>query len=133
MIKPAFLGVSMVFVLLLFSGCAPSQQTWHDAGLKPLTHDELENLFSRRRTTRWTSSEYRKGAGAYDRGGAAKLNWYKGEAVGSWRIVGDTFCTKYPKIHGGNESCFTFYKTGVNQYLLYLPDGAFNATVEFTN
>lgn len=133
MIKSLFLGASLAVALVMVSGCGPTQQSLRERGLTPLTHDELETLFSRRRTTRWTTVESVKGAGAYEQGGAAKLNWYGGEAVGSWRIVGDTFCTKYPKIHRGNETCYTFYKTGGNEYRLYLPDGAFNATVVFTN
>jgi len=133
MIKTLSFGASLLVALLMLPGCGPSQQSLQERGLNPLTYSELETLFSRRRTTRWTSAKGVNGAGAYDVGGAAKLNWYKGEAVGSWRIVGDTFCTKYPKLHRGSETCFTFYKTGGNEYQLYLPDGAFNATVVFSN
>ena len=133
MLKTLFLGASLLAVLFMLSGCGPSRESLRKRGLSPLTHSELESLFSRRRTTRWTSAEGVNGAGAYDEGGAAKLNWRHGQATGSWRIVGDTLCTKYPKIRQGSENCFSLYRTRDNEYQLYFPDGAFNATVEFTN
>lgn len=133
MIKTLILCASLWTVLLMLPGCGPSRESLRERGVNPLTHSELESLFSRRRTARWTSAEGVKGAGTYEEGGAAKLQWRHGEATGSWRIVGDTFCTKYAKVRRGSENCFSLFRVRDNEYQLYFPDGAFNATVEFTN
>jgi hypothetical protein len=71
--------------------------------------------------------------GTYTQDGVAKIDWGRGADEGSWRIIGGKFCTKYPKVRNGVETCFTVYKTGENEYKSILPDGSLNATGSFTN
>jgi len=123
----------MAIALLLVSGCATTEKSLQERGLTPLTHSELETLMSRTRTARWTTSKGVTGTGSYTQDGTAKLAWSGGGAEGSWRISGDRFCTKYPTIRGGNETCFSLYKMHENEYQSFFPDGSLNATLVYTN
>ena len=131
--RKATFGFSLLFVSLILSSCATTEKALQERGLAPLTHSELETLMSRTRTARWTSSKGAAGTGTYTQEGTAKLAWSGGGAEGSWRISGDKFCTKYPTIRGGNETCFTMYKTGEYEYQSFFPDGSFNAALVYTN
>jgi hypothetical protein len=131
--KPLFLSALMGVAFLMLSSCATTEKSLQERGLAPLTHNELETLMSRTRTTRWTTSKGVTGTGTYTQDGTAKLSWSGGGAEGSWRISGDKFCTTYPTIRKGNETCFTLYKTRENEYQLFFQDGSLNATAVYTN
>jgi hypothetical protein len=131
--KTLFLCALMGALFVILSGCATTEKSLQERGLTPLTHNDLETLLSRTRTVRWTSAKGVAGTGTYTQDGTAKLAWNGGGTEGSWRVSGDKFCTKYPTIRNGNETCFTMYKTSESEYQSFSPDGSFNATVVYTN
>jgi len=127
------LSALMCVAFLILSSCATTEKSLQERGLNPLTHSELETLMSRTRTARWTTSKGVSGTGTYSQDGTAKLAWSGGGAEGSWRVSGDKFCTAYPTIRGGKETCFTLYRIQENEYQSFFPDGGFNATLVYTN
>ena len=82
---------------------------------------------------RWTTAAGTSGTGTFALDGSAVLAWTGGGAKGTWRINGDSYCTRYPDIRHGKENCFTLYRTHPHQYSLFFPDGSLDATVTYTN
>lgn len=108
--------------LLALSACAGVDPAPQGPGRVLLTHDELKALLSTTRTVRIVA-QGAKITGVYGRDGAASLDWGTGGARGTWRIEGNKFCTKYPGIRRGYETCYVFEKTGENSYSLFFADG----------
>lgn len=137
--KKMVLGALLAITFLILTGFAraeqeTSQKALQANGVAPLTQSELETLMSRSRTARFAGKNNVTGTVTYAQEGTAKVGWNGGSDVGSWRINGDKFCTKYKKIRNGFETCFTFYKTGENEYqLFFFPEGNWNATFVYTN
>lgn len=131
--KILFSGAWMGVTLLMLSSCATTERPLQEPSLTFLTHNELKTLMSGTRTVSWTSSGLTgtaglTGTGIYTQDGTALLRWDRGSAEGTWRINGDRFCTTYPKIRRGYETCHSLHKTGENEYKLFLPDGSFSGT-----
>ena len=81
-----------------------------------LTHEELKAFFSESRTIRIISEQYRRSSTTtYQKDGTAIVDvdntGYR--MVGTWRIDGDQFCTKYTQVGSG---CYKIQKTGVDSY-----------------
>ena len=124
---------SLCVANLLLSGCATTEQSLQKRGLSPLTHNQLQMLMSRTRTSRWTTASGVSGSGTFAQDGNVELAWNGGGTKGTWRISGSTLCTTYPDIRGGKETCFTAYRTKPNQYSWFFPDGSLDATITYTN
>ena len=60
--------------------------------------------------------------------GAARVAWQGGGAVGKWRIVNGMFCSTYPELRGGAETCFISYRTGPKEWVTFTLDGSYNAS-----
>ena len=121
--------VAAAFLTLV--GCATTEHALRERGLAPLTHSELEALYTRTRTIRGSSPDGLGLTGTSTQEGGARLDWGRGAAEGSWRITAGKFCTKYKGIRDEKERCFTIYKTGENEYKAFLPDGTFHGTTSF--
>lgn len=120
--------------LIVLVGCATTEQSLQKRGLFRLTHGELEALWSRTRTTRFTISEGRgTGTGTYASDGVAKIRALGRLHEGVWKIKDGKFCTQYATLRNGDERCYTFYKTGENKYQLIRPDEMLGVTLSFTN
>lgn len=131
--KTLMATVLLGVAVLLPAGCATNEQSLQKRGLSPLSHTKLEALYSRTRDERFLTATGVSGTGKFARDGTAKVAWDGGSADGTWRIKGNTFCTRYASIRGGKENCFTVYQTQPNKYALFFPDGSPDATVTYTN
>ena len=127
-----FSAVFAAFFLTL-SSCALTEQSLRDKGISPLSQSELQALYARPRTIQGTSAAGDRVTGSYTPEGMAKLQWSNGGAEGSWRIKDGKFCTTYSTLRGGEERCFTVYKTGDNEYKSFNPDSSLNVTASYTN
>ena len=127
-----FSAVFAAFFLTL-SSCALTEQSLRDKEISPLSQSELQALHARPRTIQGTSATGDRVTGTYTPEGVAKIQWSSGGAEGSWRIKDGKFCTTYSTLRGGEERCFTVYKTGDNEYKSFNPDGSLNATASYTN
>ena len=116
-----------MLVLGITFGCAGQPQPSPAAFL---TEAQLKALFSKDTTLRFDAGGAIKGVGTYFLNGTARVNWGSGGALGKWRIVGDRFCTTYPNLRRGRETCNSVQKTGERTYTLFFPDGSLNATWE---
>jgi len=92
-----------------------------------LSHEELKQLLSGTTTVRFVSGR-EKGTGIYTQDGTARLDGGVWQAKGTWRINADKFCTKYPGIRRGYETCYTFRRTGENTYTLYDAESGMTGT-----
>jgi len=120
-------------VLLLLSGCATTERSLQEKGLKPLTNGQISELFSRTRNFRFTTATNASGAGTFVQNGKVSVAWQTGSADGTWRIHDNTLCTEYPTLHSGAERCFSVYRTQRNEYEMFLANGSLNSTLKFTN
>jgi len=100
-----------------------------------LTNAQLKTLLSNGLTVKITGAERpntasRTATAVYQKDGTVRLN--EGPAtptrIGSWRIDGDKFCTKYSGNLG--SGCFNVQKTGDRTYKLIPLDGLLEGTWE---
>ena len=121
------------FLAVAMLGCAS-----HAWAQKPqptvLTDAQLKALLSNGMTARITgadrpNSASRTGTAVYQKDGTVRFN--EGAAttthIGSWRIDGNKFCTKYTNLGSG---CFHVQKTGDTTYKLIPLDGLLEGTWE---
>ena len=129
----SLLAAMTLLVGLGLAGCATTENSLTEKGMKPLSEAELKTLYSGTRKFKWTNAQNRSGTGELRADGAASVEWGTGSAQGKYRIVGNTLCTQYDGVRGGAETCFRMYKTGDNEYRQYFTNGEYNAVVSFTN
>ena len=100
-----------------------------------LTNAQLKALLSKGMTARITGADRpntaaRTGTAVYQADGTIRFN--EGAAttthIGSWRIDGNKFCTRYSNTFGAG--CFNVQKTGESTYKLIPLDGLLEATWE---
>jgi len=121
------------FLAVAMLGCAG-----HAWAQKPqptlLTNAQLKALLANGMTVKVTGADRpntaaRTGAVVYQKDGTARFN--EGSAttthVGSWRIDGNRFCTKYQRLGSG---CFNVQKLGDTTYKLIPLDGLLEGTWE---
>ena len=99
-----------------------------------LTNEQLKALLSKGLTVRITGVDRANTAASsatavYQRDGTARLNQgpTTTTVIGSWRVEGDKFCTKYTSLGSG---CFNVQKTGDKTYKLIPLDGLLEGTWE---
>ena len=122
------------FLAVAMLGCAG-----HAWAQKPqptvLTNAQLKALLSKGLTVRITGADRpntaaRTGTAVYQKDGTVRFN--EGAAttthIGSWRIEGNRFCTKYTGNFG--SGCFNVQKTGESTYKLIPLDGLLEGTWE---
>jgi len=99
-----------------------------------LTNQQLKTLLSKGLTVRITGADRantaaRTGTAVYQKDGTVRFN--EGAVttthIGSWRIDGNKFCTKYTDLGSG---CFNVQKTGDKTYKLLPLDGLLEGTWE---
>src|SRR5688572_27047773 len=111
---------------LIFVGALLGVAWSQPGGAKFLTHEELKTLLSGTTIVQFNAGRSR-GTGIYAQDGTARLDWGTGGAKGTWRIDGDKFCTTYPGIRRGYETCNNLQKTGEKSYTLFFTsDGTLN-------
>jgi hypothetical protein len=121
------------FLAVAMLGCAS-----HARAQKPqppvLTNAQLKALLSNGMTARITGADRpntaaRTGTAVYQKDGTVRFN--EGAAttthIGSWRIEGNRFCTKYDRLGSG---CFNVQKIGESTYKLIPLDGLLEGTWE---
>jgi hypothetical protein len=112
------------------TGCAVTQKSLEEKGLRPLTQKELEDRYSRPVKVRFVNARNQSGTGDYNPDGSVRLSWQGGGANGRWRIKDGKFCTTYAEIRNGVETCFTSYRTGPKEYVSFGPDGYAGTTTQ---
>lgn len=118
--------IFLLLALVALAGCVSDRQVQAPAG-DYLSHEELSALLSQTRSVRITTGRV-KATGIYSKDGTAFVDWGAGTAKGTWQIVANRFCTKYPGMRQGFETCFLFRQTGTNTYSQFAMDGSFWAT-----
>src|SRR5262245_55001930 len=119
----------MGFVAVAMLGCAGCTL---DRNVKApegdfLSHEQLTALLAEAKTVRITIGRSTFN-GVYTKDGTARLDWGTGNAKGTWRIYDNRFCTRYPGIRQGFETCFFFRQTGANTYDTINTDGSAGST-----
>ena len=112
--------VARLIVLCSLAGVASAQEP----GTKRLTHEELKQLLSKTTIAQFVSLSGRmKGTIVLTQDGTASVDGGSFQARGSWRIDGDKYCSKYPGLRRGYETCYSVQSTGVNTYKLLSTEG----------
>ena len=113
----------LIVTMLGFIGHALAQKPQQTV----LTNEQLKALLSKGLTVTITGADRantaaRTGTAVYQKDGTARFN--EGPTtrtvIGSWRIEGNKFCTKYTSLGSG---CFNIQKTGDKTYKLIPLDG----------
>jgi hypothetical protein len=112
--------------LLALAACVADRQVQAPAG-DFLSHEQLSALLSKTRTVRIATGRLNV-IGIYAQDGTAQVDWGTGGAKGTWRIYDNRFCTRYPGIRQGFETCYFFRQTGENTYTQFFVDGNVSST-----
>ena len=110
--------VARLILLSVLAGAASAQEP----GAKPLTHGELKELLSKTRIVQFAFGRA-KGTLVLAQDGKASVDGGSWQAKGTWRIDGDKYCSRYPGIRRGYETCYSVQSTGANTYKLLSTDG----------
>jgi len=110
-----------VIPLLALAGCTLDRQVQAPAG-DYISHEQLSALLAKTRTAKITAGKL-NATGNYSLDGTVYLDWGTGNAKGTWKIYDNRFCTRYPGIRQGFETCYFFRQTGDNTYTLFTTDG----------
>ena len=118
-------------IALLIGGCATAEQKLMESGLKPLTDDQLREVFAKRpRTAEWSTANA-SGTIEYSPDGTQKTQWGRGGDSGTYQIRNGMICGKWKTIRNGEERCFTVYKVADNTYESF-HGGKKSSTLTFT-
>jgi len=110
--------VARLIVLCSLAGVASAQQP----GTKLLSQGELKELLSKTRIVQFAFGRA-KGTLVLAQDGTVNVDGGTFQAGGTWRINGDKYCSKYPGIRRGYETCYAVQRTGPNSYKLESTEG----------
>ena len=117
-----------VFSAALLFGCAGNQAALEKSGAKQMTGSELKERYSKERNASWTNVRGSSGTATRRPDGTALVDWGSGSDTGTWRIVGDTLCSKWQTAREGKEYCLTVFKVDDGQLKWFEADGSYLAT-----
>lgn len=109
--------------LILFSGCVTGKQKMLNDGYKPLTNQELNALFSKNLTMRWTLQSMEQGNVEMSPDKTAIISHAGGIDDGIWAAENDRLCISWKRFRGGGKECNTFFKIGDKKYKVFRPSG----------
>lgn len=118
MVARSVLQALAALSVAIASGCGTPSTPAEEPSRTYLTHDELKALLSKTTSVRISLGRATL-SGVYTPAGTATLDWGSGGAKGTWRIDANRFCTKYPGLRRGYESCYNFQKVAENTYNLF--------------
>lgn len=117
-----FRFVYISFVLMLLSGCITVEQQLINDGYKPLTTQELNELFAKPVNMRWTLQSMEQGDLELFPDKAAKITHAGGIDYGTWKAEDDNLCITWDRFRGGIKRCNTLFKVGEKKFKVIPPD-----------
>ena len=117
-----FRFVYIPFVFMLLSGCVTVEQQMIDDGYKPVTTQELNELFSKPVNIRWTLRNMEQGNVELGPDKNAKITHAGGIDYGTWAAENDRLCISWDRFRGGGKECNTLFKIGENKFKVVPPD-----------
>jgi len=117
-----FRFVYIPFVFMLLSGCVTVEQQMIDDGYKPVTTQELNELFSKPVNMRWTLRNMEQGNVELDPDKNAKITHAGGIDYGTWAAENDRLCISWDRFRGGGKECNTLFKIGESKFKVVPPD-----------
>ena len=128
-LKPTLLAVFLC-LLLLIGGCVTAKQKMLDAGINPLTDEQLIVLFSQPTDVSYLGN---KGNASIKHlpDGTQKISYNGGSDEGFWRIANGEICGKWKNLRQGSENCSTMFQVEDNKYKLVNKTGSVLGTLTF--
>jgi hypothetical protein len=118
------LGIAATILFGALAGTVSAQEP----GTQLLTHEELKQLLSKTMVAQFSTGRT-KGTVVLAQDGTARVDGGTWQARGTWRIEGNRYCSKYPGIRRGYETCYAVQNTGGSTYKLYSTDGDISSWV----
>lgn len=127
--KPTLFAVGLC-LLLLIGGCVTAKQKMLDAGINPLTDEQLIVLFSQPTDVSYIGN---KGNASikHSPDGTQKINYNGVSDEGFWRIANGEICGKWKNLRQGSENCSTMFQVEDNKYKLVNETGSVLGTLTF--
>ena len=131
-VKKLVLASIIISICLYLSGCVSAKQKMVESGQKPLTNQELKQIFTEKKIASYISAKGRTGKVTYlPDGSQSAVDDKNGKTYpGTYYFDGDKYCSKMDH-RGGEVRCTTWFRLGDNKYQLYRDDGSKGATVTF--
>ena len=127
--KPTLFAVGLC-LLLLIGGCVTAKQKMLDAGINPLTDEQLKVLFSKPTDVIFSGN---KGNASikHSPDGTQQMSHGGGSDEGFWRIANGEICGKWKNLRQGSENCNTMFQVEDNKYKLVNKTGSVLGTLTF--
>lgn len=122
--------ILLVFVTVSVNGCVTAKQKKLDAGINPMTDEELKTLFSKPLSASYYSTK--RGITSkvtYQPDGSQTIENSKISDKGTYTIINGEQCSKWDTIRKGAEKCTTWFDIGNNKYEIYEANGAKTGTI----
>lgn len=102
---------ALILALASLAGCGTTEKAMQEKGVTPLSGTELRELLV------GSTMNYRNTNGIvstvnFRADGSAAVSWASGSDIGTWRIAGNTFCSKWNEVRSGQERCSRSYRDG---------------------
>ena len=121
--------VSSVFLLL--SGCMTVTEQMIADGYTPMTNQEINTLFSKPVSMRWTLRSMEQGDLELSPDKGAKITHAGGVDYGTWAAEDDRLCITWERFRGGGTYCNTLFEIEENKIKVVPPNKLdFTVTIE---
>ena len=119
-----------ICLLLLTGGCVTAKQKMLDAGINPLTDEQLTVLFSKPTDVSYSGNKGNSSI-KHSPDGTQQMTYNGGSDEGFWRIANGEICGKWKNIRQGSENCNTMFQVEDNKYKLVNKAGSVLGTLTF--
>jgi hypothetical protein len=129
--KIAGYAALVTFTLMSLGGCVTAKQKMLDAGINPMTDQEVQELFSKPGEAFFSDARGRTANINYTPDGIQKMTYPGGADQGTYRVVNGEFCDKWNVVADGVESCHSMFMKSANTYLMIKKDGSETGVLKF--
>lgn len=130
-IQTRIAGAAVAVCAVLLIGCAATEKSMQEQGVKPMTEAELRALHARDWSFRWQNARGMSGTGQSRVDGSLSAQAPGGSATGRYRFAGGQYCAKWGD---AAEYCLRFYRTGPREYKTFrADDGQWVSTLQVTD
>jgi hypothetical protein len=129
--KIAGYAALVAFSLMSLGGCVTAKQKMLDAGINPMTDQEMQELFSQPGDASFSDARGRTAEIHYTPDGIQKMTYPGGYDEGTYSVADGQFCDKWKVVKDGAESCHTLFMTAANTYKLITKEGSDAGVLKF--
>lgn len=124
-------GAAAAACAALLIGCAATEKSMQEQGVRPMSEAELRDLHARDWSFRWQNARGLSGTGQSRSDGTLTAQASGQSVSGRYRLAGGQYCSRWGS---DAENCLRFYRTGPREYKAFrASDGQWFSTFQLTD